>query len=73
MEQETLPYSTKNIPVPNQNKFRQIFISKAEKVFHNMRWKAYFYLNPDIRPSKKNNFGFKSTEPPPFVKELKDF
>ena len=69
MEQETLPYSTKNIPVPNQNKYRQLLISKAEKVYQNMRWKAFFYLNPEKKPKAKNNFNFKSTAPPPHTRD----
>ena len=38
-----------------------------------MRWAAYFFLNPDKVPAHKNWYGFKSNNPAPYVKELKDF
>ena len=38
-----------------------------------MRWTAFFHLNPDMVPPAKNWFGFKTNNPPPHVKELKNF
>ncbi len=38
-----------------------------------MRWKAFFFLNPDTPASSKNTYGFKSTKNPPPIDELKDF
>ena len=38
-----------------------------------MRWKAYFFLNPDVSTSSKDTYGFKSTKNPPPVDELKEF
>ena len=38
-----------------------------------MRWKAYFFLNPDTSTSSKNTYGFKSTKNPPPIDELKEF
>ena len=67
MEQESLPYSTKNIPVPKKNTYKQIMISKCNKTYNTMRWKAYFFLNPSKKPKPKNNYNFKSTEPAPHV------
>ena len=37
------------------------------------RWKAYFFLNPAIASSDKENYGFQSTKNPPPIEELKDF
>ena len=39
-----------------------------------MRWKAFFYLNPDKKPRKqKETFGFKSRNTPPQVAEMTKF
>ena len=38
-----------------------------------MRWKAYFFLNPDVSTSSIDTYGFKSTKNPPPVDELQDF
>ena len=74
MEQKTLSYSTKNIPVPNKNTYKQILIQKAEKFNRNMRWKAYFFLNPSKKTKTKNNFKFKSISPAPSnITQLKHF
>ena len=50
-----------------------MMINKGEKFVHNISWKAYFYLNPEKKPKIKENFGFKSTNPAPFVHELQPF
>jgi hypothetical protein len=73
MEKVSLPYSAKNIPVPNRNVYQQMLISKSRKFVHNARWKAYFYLKPSAKPKSKENYGFKSTAPAPSVLELKIF
>ena len=39
-----------------------------------MRWKAFFYLNPEKKPRKqKETFGFKSRNTPPQVAEITKF
>ncbi len=38
-----------------------------------MRWKAFFFLNPNSPGSSKNTYGFKSTKNPPPIDELKEF
>ena len=38
-----------------------------------MRWRAYFFLNPEINTSSKNTYGFNSKRNPPYVPELKEF
>ena len=73
MEKTSLPYSTKNIPVPSKNIYIQSVINKGAKCFNTLRWKANFFLHPETRPKQKNNFNFKSTNPAPHVKELKEF
>ena len=73
MEQVNLGYSMKNIPMPSRNTYLQMFINSIEKTSRNLSWKAHFFLNPPTKTSSKENYGFKSIAPAPFVKELKQF
>ena len=73
MEKFNIGYSTKNIPLPSQNDFLQRLIEKTEQFLRRMRWKAYFFLNPNTSTISKNTYGFKSTKNPPPIDELKDF
>ena len=73
MEQQSLQYSTKNIPVPSRKLYRESMITRAKDWVHRARWKAYFTLNPRRKPQHKNNYKFKSTEPAPTVTEMKIF
>ena len=66
-------YSTKNIPIPDRKQYLKCMINKTEKFIRNMRWKAFFYLNPDSKQNDKETFGFKSTKPAPLIPELKEF
>ena len=73
MEKFSVNYSTKNIPLPSQNDYRQRLIEKTEQFLRRMRWKAYFFLNPGTISNTKDTYGFKSTKNPPPVEELKEF
>ena len=73
MEPIVFDHSDKNITVPDRKTFCKIFINAVEIFDKNLRWAAYFYLNPDKVPPVKNWYGFKSNNPPPHVKELKFF
>ena len=73
MEKLSIGFSTKNIPLPSQNDFSQRLIEKTEHFLRRMRWKAYFFLNPDVSTTSKDTYGFKSTKNPPPVDELKEF
>lgn len=66
-------YSTKNIPLASKNTFFQRLIEKTESLIQRMRWKAFFFLNPDTGGTTKETYGFKSKRSPPHVKELKEF
>ena len=72
MEQVNLGYSTKNIPVPSRKNYLQELISSTESFIKNIRWRSYFFLNPNTKPKHKDAFGFPSTKPPPYVPELKE-
>lgn len=73
MEQVNLGYSTKNIPIPSRGDYIRRLIEKTEKFLRSLRWRCFFYLNPDVRQSKKECYGFKSTKSPPQIPELKEF
>jgi hypothetical protein len=66
-------YSTKNIPIPKQKDYLKCLISKAEKFMRNIRWRTFFFLNPDIQAEDKETYGFNSTKSPPYIPELKQF
>lgn len=40
---------------------------------YTIRWRCYFYLNPDTSQKSMECYGFKSTRSPPQVPELKEF
>ena len=66
-----LPYSQKNIPIPSHKEYLIQLIISVEKFVRNLRWRAYFFLNPSERP-EKDNYGFKSANHPSVVDELKE-
>ena len=66
-------HSDKNIPVGDRKTYLKMFISAVGNLDARMRWTAFFHLNPDMVPPAKNWFGFKTNNPPPHVKELKNF
>ncbi len=73
MEQVNFGYSTKNIPAPSQKEYLKNFIAKTEKFIRAIRWRTYFFLNPDDKPKKKETYGFKSTLNTKPIRELKQF
>jgi len=73
MERINFGYSTKNIKIPKQKGYLKRLIHAAEKLTRRMRWKAYFYLNPDKSSNIKETYGFKSHKSPPVVTELQEF
>jgi hypothetical protein len=73
MESTTFDYSTKNIPIPSEDDYKRKLIEKTEHLCRRMRWKAFFYLNPNATPKQKENFGFNSTKTPPVILETAKF
>ena len=77
MEQElehvNLGYSTKNIPIPTKKDYLKCLINKAETFMRNIRWRTFFFLNPDIKTEDKETYGFRSTKSPPQIPEFKEF
>ena len=73
MEKVNLGYSTKNIPVPNNDAYLQMLIGKMGKFAHNLRWMVFFFLRPEARPTLKETYEFKSIAPAPGDPLLKSF
>ncbi|KAJ8033340.1 hypothetical protein HOLleu_23545 [Holothuria leucospilota] len=74
MNQFNLGYSTKNIPIPSRKGYLTALINKTEKFIRSVRWRTFFYLNPNggkIR--KEETYGFRSSKSPPQIPELKEF
>ena len=49
MEQVNLGYSMKNIHVPSENTYLYMMVNSVEKLIHNLRWRAFFYLKPQSK------------------------
>ncbi|XP_046864300.1 uncharacterized protein LOC124458300 [Xenia sp. Carnegie-2017] len=73
MEPTHLGYSTKNIPIAQPDVYLRCLIEKTQNFLQRMRWKAYHFFNPNIAPTQKETFGFKTTKSPPPINELRDF
>ena len=73
MEVLNLPYSQKNIPIPSKFAYQKQLVAKTEHFTRRLRWKMFFLLNPRENTNRKETFGFRGTNNPPQVKELKAF
>jgi len=63
MEQVNFGYSSKNIPVPDDDVYLQILVAKWRKFTHNARKEAHHFLKKTANTPAKETYGFKSTEP----------
>ena len=54
MEQKNINYSYKNIPIPENHKYKLGLLRKIETFISNMRWKAYFFINSTQNNQRKN-------------------
>lgn len=73
MEAIKFEYSTLNIPIPSEKDYLRKLIEKTEHLCRRMRWKAYFFLNPNAKPDYKETYGFKSHKIPPQIPALLSF
>ena len=67
-----LIYSNKNIPIPNRFEYKKQFMEKTEDLIKRMRWRAFHFLNPSNKENI-NTFGFRTTNHPPKIPEMKQF
>ena len=73
MEKFNFNYSLKNIPIPGNNEYILKLIEITENFLKRLRWRALFYLNPDLKGDNINTYGFKSPKSPPAIPQLKPF
>ena len=73
MESTRFGYSTKNIPLPSEKDYNRKLIDKTEHLCTRMRWKAYFFLNPDAKGNQKETFAFNSKNTPPQIPAMSNF
>lgn len=69
LEKFEFGYSMKNVSLPSQKEYVLSLISSVETFVKNLRWRSFFFLNPQEKPTK-NNHGFKSLKAAPKIKEL---
>lgn len=85
----SVPYSTKNIIIPNNDSYLKALIDKTSNFIRRIRWRALFFLknqddshdqdssdsnsDEDSVGQKHRNFGFKSENNPPPVREIANF
>ena len=48
-------------------------IAKTEDFIQRLRWKTFFFLNPDENKKEKETFGFKTDKTAPQITELAKF
>ena len=72
-KQANIDYSLKNIPIPGKDAYLKSLLSKTENFIQRLRWKAYFFLNPDQKKSDIKTFGFKTEKSAPQVRQLVNF
>ena len=73
MDKFSFQYSTKNIPVSSNSEYLKRLIQKVEDVTKRLRWRAFFFLNPQSKPDQKETYGIRSPKSPSFISQLKPF
>mgnify|MGYP001248267573 FL=1 len=72
MQPFNINYSTKNIPIPGKLQYMKKLVQQGEHFISRLRWKTLFIQNPTSK-QQKETYGFKTTNSPPQIKELKNF
>ena len=72
MEKVNLNYSKKNIPIPTNDSYLKCMLHQFENLVKRMRWKVFFFENPNSE-KQKETFGFKSTSTAPPNEKLHQF
>ena len=72
-EQVNFQYSMKNIPIPPKQEYLMELIHSVREFVSRLKWRSYFFLNPQDAPTRKETFGFKTSNAPPLIPELKAF
>ena len=73
MEPMNPEYSLKNIPTPPIDSYLRNLMWKIELFIIRLRWKVFFFENPDAKSKQKETYGFNSELCPPKSAALKAF
>ena len=73
MEKFHFAHSQKSIPIPPQNTYKKILLAKTEDFIQRLRWKTFFFLNPEANKNDKETYGFKTQKTAPQIPELSHF
>ena len=75
MDHHRFPYSMKNVPIPSEKEYKLEFLNSIHKLSIRMKWRAFFFLEPNSAKNTKNTFKFNTSKAPPnkYNKELKYF
>ena len=65
--------SLKNIPIPPKDSYMKLLLAKTFDVIERIRWKVFFYLNPEQQREDVKTFGFRTAKSAPKSKELEKF
>ena len=62
------------VPIPKRARLQKsILIEKTELLCRRMRWRAFFYLNPNINNKNHETYGFNSKRTPPQIPQMLNF
>ena len=70
MEHYDFPHSMKNIPIPQRESYEKILLGKTCEFIERLRWKTFFFLNPEAKEEIIRTFGFKTARSAPVSKEI---
>ena len=76
LQQKHYDYSMKNIPIPSKESYTKCLISKVESFIMRIRWKVYFYNQPESDEQDVTiveTYGLKTNKCPPQDEHLKAF
>ncbi|GFR82547.1 hypothetical protein ElyMa_004101100 [Elysia marginata] len=73
LKKVSFDFSVKNIPLHSEDLYTKTLIRRTETFVKNLRWRTFFFLNPQIDLAEKETYGLNSTKPPPIIPELKEF
>ena len=72
MDQFTVGVSLKNIPNHSRKSIKTQLVRRTEDLISRMRWKLFWIRNPR-QNEQKETFGFRTTNPAPYMEELNGF
>ena len=70
MDRFEMPFSRKDIPIPSRQEYISQLVESIIFFLDKCRWKEFHFKNPGYS-RKKENYGFKTRQPPPFDEDLK--